>query len=67
MKLFYVSGIRHNAIVLAKDGDEAVSLAIRASESEDKDPNVLFGSVGSWESPDAHELKLPDGYRLVNE
>ena len=68
MKLFYVSGLRHRAIVIANDKDEACKLAISAYEDEDKkDSRVLFGSVGDWESPEAHEINLPDGYRLVKE
>ena len=62
MKLFYVIGIRHNAIVLANNSEEAISLA---TIGDKEDPRVLFGSVGSWEAPEAHEIKLPSDYRLV--
>lgn len=67
LKLFYVDGIRHSAVVLARDEKEAVQLASEASREEKADPRVLYGYVGDWEVPGAHELILPKGYRLVTE
>jgi hypothetical protein len=66
VKLFYIDGIRHKAVVLAKDEEEAIKLAAEASRTEES-PNVMCGSVGAWEAPEAYELKLPKGYRLVAE
>ena len=63
IKLFYVSGVRHHAVVLAKDNEEASKLALAASEGN-KDERVLFGFVGDWESPEFYELKLPENYRI---
>jgi len=66
MKLFLVIGIRHNAIVLAENREVAIRLAVDASKSENKkDPRVLFGYVGNWESHEVKELRLPKGYKLV--
>lgn len=65
MKLFFVVGIRHSGVVMAENKEEAVELI--TSENEEKDPRVLFGHVGSWESPEPHEIKLPHSYRLVKE
>ena len=67
-KLFYVYGLRHHAIVLAHDEKEAVKLSNSADEG-DKNPKVLFGSVGEWEnwnnSTEVFELNLPQGYKIV--
>ena len=67
-KIFYVSGIRHHAIVLAQDADEARRLAVEASKNK-KDLRMLFGHIGDWEDfgggIDAHELKLPSRYSIV--
>lgn len=67
IKLFYVSGLRHNAVVIAKNADEAINLAIKEYESEKKELNsrVLYGSVGEWESPEAQEIKLPENFRIM--
>ena len=63
-KLYYVDGIRHSAVVLAESKDEAVRFAVQASEGK-KNQKVLFGHVGSWESPSAIELKLPYDYKII--
>jgi hypothetical protein len=67
MKLYRVEGLRHHAIVIAESEDDAIKLAIKEyeSEKEGKVPQVLFGSVGEWESPKAEELKLPKQYKIV--
>lgn len=65
LKLFYVSGVRHSAVVLASSSQEAVKLAVGVSRAAKSDPYVLYGSVGDWEVPEAHELKLPSGCQLV--
>jgi len=61
-KLFLVDGIKHSAIVIADSPEEAVRLA---DFKEEPSPMVLHGYVDSWELPQAQELKLPQGYRLV--
>ena len=66
MKLYYIRGIRHNAIVFALNKEEAIRLAIEASNSDKPDPQILYGYVGDWESPEAYELKLPKNYKVVN-
>jgi hypothetical protein len=67
-KLFFIEGIRHSAVVLAADEREAIKLATEAHGSEKKDPRVLFGSVGDWETfgdKSAIELRLPKGYTIT--
>jgi hypothetical protein len=64
MELYFVDGIRHSAVVLANGEKQAVELATKAHSGVKIDA-VLFGSVGEWEVPSAHELKLPKGYRIV--
>jgi hypothetical protein len=68
LKLFYIEGIRHHAVVLATDGLEAIKLAEKAyvEVENEVDSKVLFGSVGDWESPVAHELKLPEGFEITS-
>ena len=63
-RLFYIDGIRHSAVVVAVNEEEAVKLAISASSLQEGDARVLFGGVDEWESPKATELKLPRGYEL---
>ena len=43
-KIFYVSGIRHHAIVLAQDADEARRLAVEASKNK-KDPGCFTDNL----------------------
>ncbi|MDG6963683.1 MAG: hypothetical protein JRN27_02560 [Nitrososphaerota archaeon] len=50
--------------MIANDQKEAVELATEAHDGK-RARGVLLGSVGEWEVPTAHELKLPKGYRLV--
>lgn len=64
MKLYFIEGIRHSAIVMAANQKEAVEFAGRAYEKE-RAPGVLYGSVGDWEVPVAHELKLPKGFHIA--
>ena len=70
MKPFRIEGIRHSAVVIANDGEEAIKLATEAHNSNDDeknhDPRVLYGSVGDWEIPTAFELMLPRGYQIVS-
>jgi len=51
---------------MASSKKEAVKLATRKHEGVSID-EVLFGSVGDWEAPSAYELKLPKGYRIIEE
>lgn len=53
MKVYHVRGVRHQAVVFATSPEEAVAEAIERD------------LVGGWESPDAVEVPLPRGYRLV--
>ena len=69
INLFYVNSVRHHAIVLAHDKNEAIKLSNEANKGL-ADPRVLFGSVGEWENwsgINASELKLSNGYRIVKE
>ena len=66
MKLFFVHGLRHSAVVIANSEKEAIELATKAHAGAAID-EVLFGSVGEWEDPTVHQLKLPNGIRLVEE
>ncbi len=63
VKLYYVSGIRHHAIVLAENKKQAITIVIGSEEKADS--RVLYGRVGRWENPEAEELKLPKDYKLV--
>ena len=65
LKLFYVEGVRHSAVVLARNKRQAVRLAVDASRNEKPNPYVLYGYIGSWEVPHAYELRLPEGYRFI--
>lgn len=65
MKLYFVDGIRHSAVVLASNAREAVELATK-EHGREKPTRVLFGSVAGWEVPTAHELRLPEGYRITS-
>ena len=53
LKVYHMHGIRHQAVVFALSPEEAVTQAIER------------GLVGDWEAPDAAEVPLPHGYRLV--
>ena len=64
--MYFVEGVRHSAVVMANSQKEAIELATKAHDGK-RTHGVLFGSVGAWEEPIAHELKLPKGYWLVEE
>lgn len=66
MKLYLVQGVRHSAVVMASTKKESIELATRVHGAVEDD-HVLFGSVGSWEAPDAHELKLPKGWKIIQD
>jgi hypothetical protein len=53
MKVYHVEGIRHSTVVFAETADEAVQQAIAQ------------GLIGDWEVPEAVEVPLPRGYRIV--
>jgi hypothetical protein len=67
MKLFFIEEIRHSAVVMANNQKEAIELATKAHGEKSGVTGVLFGSVGDWEVLTACELKLPEGYRIVEE
>ena len=64
MKLYFIDGTRHSAGVMANNQKEAIELATKAHGGK-RAHGVLIGSVGDWEVPTAHELKLPKAIRLV--
>ncbi len=53
MKVYHVQGIRHNAVIFAETSQEAIA---QAAEHD---------LVGEWESPEAIEVPLPSGYRIL--
>jgi len=53
MKVYHVRGIRHQAVVLATSPEEAVAQVIE------------HNLVNDWEAPNAVEVVIPRGYRLV--
>ncbi len=53
MKVYHVEGIRHSGVVFAETPEKAVSDAIRD------------GLVGDWEIPQATEIPLPKGYKII--
>lgn len=53
LKIYEVHGIRHQAVIFADTPEEAVARAIER------------GLVGNWEHPEAIEVPLPKGYRLI--
>ena len=63
VKLFFVQGIRHHAVVMASDQKEAVELAEKAHGADDDkiDPRVLYGSVRDWEVPEAIRVESSEG------
>lgn len=65
MKLYYIKGVRHNAIVIASNKKEAIKLVVEAADSTNSDSRVLYGSVGNWEVPEAQEVKLPNNYKII--
>jgi hypothetical protein len=53
IRVYYVHGIRHQTVVFAETPDQAIAQAIEQ------------GLVGDWEYPEATEVPLPQGYRIV--
>ena len=53
MNVYRVHGIRHEAVIFANTPQEAVVQAIER------------GLVGDWEDPQAIQVPLPKGYRIV--
>lgn len=53
MKVYHVRGVRHQAVAFARSPEEAIAQAIERS------------LVSNWEAPEAVEVPLPPGYRLV--
>lgn len=53
MKVYRVDGIRHSGVVIAKTPEEAIVQAIEQD------------LVGDWEMPQATEVALPKGYRII--
>jgi len=51
---------------MADTETEAVKLAgeDRGDAGSDR---VLYGSVGTWEAADAYELRLPKGWKLIQQ
>ena len=62
--IFLVEGVRHFAIVIAGNEDEAVRFAMNGSDAGASAARVVFGGVQRWEAPETTELKLPEGLRL---
>jgi hypothetical protein len=53
MKVYHIHGLRHQAVIFAETPEEAVAQAIER------------GLVGDWEAPEAIEVPLPKGYRII--
>ncbi len=53
MKVYHIHGIRHQAVIFAETPEEAVAQAIERE------------LVGDWEYPEAVEVPLPRGYRII--
>jgi hypothetical protein len=53
MKVYHVQGVRHNAVIFAETPEEAIA------QAAEKD------LVGDWEGPEAIEVHLPRGYRIL--
>jgi hypothetical protein len=53
MKVYYVQGIRHSAVIFAETPEEAIAQAVEQS------------LVGDWEMPEAIEVPPPKGYRII--
>ncbi len=53
MKVYHVQGVRHNAVIFAETPEQAIA---QAAEQD---------LVGDWESPEAIEVPLPRGYRIL--
>ena len=55
MKVYHVEGIRHSGVVFAETPDDAVKQAVEQK------------LIGDWEMPQATEIALPKGYRIVRD
>jgi len=55
MKVYHVEGIRHSGVVFAETPEKAISSA------------VDDGLVGDWEMPQATEIPIPKGYKIVRD
>lgn len=64
MKLYFIQGVRHSAVVMANSDREAILVATKA-QSGAEDDKLLLGSVGDWEGPEAIEIKLPRGFEII--
>ena len=53
MKVYRVHGVRHEAVIFAETQEEAIEQA------------VYQGLIGDWEMPEAFEVFLPRGYRII--
>jgi hypothetical protein len=53
VKVYHVSGIRHEAVIFAETPEDAIAQAIERE------------LVGGWEYPEAVEVPLPKGYRII--
>ncbi len=53
MKVYHVQGVRHNAVIFAENPEEAIAQAAEQN------------LVGDWEGPEAIEVPLPRGYRIL--
>ncbi len=53
MKVYHVEGIRHSGVVFAETHEKAISQAVEQD------------LVGDWEAPQATEIDLPKGYKIV--
>ena len=55
MKVYHVQGVRHDAVIFAETPEEAIAQAVEQD------------LVGDWEMPEAFEVVLPRGYRIVSD
>ncbi len=53
MKVYHIHGIRHQAVVFAETPEEAIAQAVERE------------LVNPWETPEAVEVPLPKGYRII--
>jgi hypothetical protein len=53
MKVYSVEGVRHYGVVFAETPEEAVAQAVEKN------------LVSDWEMPQAIEVPLPGGYRII--
>ncbi|MDP2841775.1 MAG: hypothetical protein Q8O17_05855 [Candidatus Methanoperedens sp.] len=53
MNVYRIQGIRHDAVIFAETPEEAIARAVEQD------------LVGDWEMPEAFEVPLPKGFRIV--